>query len=149
MAPDDGEARWYPGGGRQLLDGEPGEPGDGVLSKEVRPGRRAGTCVNGSHSEGIGIEMTNEQQDQLAGFLAGLLLGAAVGATAAILTAPQSGRKTRKSLGKAAVGTRKRIGKAAVEIRRNTEDRWDELAEEVKGRVDDAISGARKKLGAG
>jgi len=57
--------------------------------------------------------MNEGQQDQLVGFIAGLLLGAVVGATAAILTAPQSGRKTRRRIGKAAVGTRKRIEKAA------------------------------------
>jgi len=93
--------------------------------------------------------MSNSNQDRLAVFLAGLFLGTAIGATAAILTAPQSGRKTRRSLGKAAAGSRKRLGRTAVEIRKNTGNRWDELAEEVKERVDDAISGARKKLGAG
>ena len=93
--------------------------------------------------------MNNGNHDQLAGFLAGLLVGAAIGATAAILTAPQSGRKTRRHIGKAAVGTRKRIGKAAVGIRKSTEDRWDEFTDEVKGRMDEAITGARKKLGAG
>jgi len=93
--------------------------------------------------------MSNENSDQLGGFILGLFLGAAIGATAAVLVAPQSGRKTRKRIGKAAVGTRKRIGKAAVDLRKTTEDRWDEFSEEVKGRVDDAISGARKRLGAG
>jgi gas vesicle protein len=93
--------------------------------------------------------MNDGNHDQLAGFLAGLLVGAAIGATAAILAAPQSGRKTRRNIGKAAVGTRKRIGKAAVGIRKGTEDRWDEFTDEVKGRVDEAITGARKKLGAG
>ena len=80
--------------------------------------------------------MSNEHQDQLVGFVAGLILGAAIGATAALLTAPQSGKRTRK-----------RLGKAAVEIRKTTGDRWDDLADEVKGRVDEAISGARKRLG--
>jgi gas vesicle protein len=82
--------------------------------------------------------MSQGNTDQLTGFVAGLLLGTLIGATAAYLTAPQSGKKTRKRLGKAAVG-----------IRKSGVDRWDELAEEVKDRVDDAISGARKKLGSG
>ena len=82
--------------------------------------------------------MDSAQQDQLFGFVAGLILGAAIGATAAYLTAPQSGRRTRRRLGKAAYGVRRRTG-----------DRWDDLAEEVKGRVDEAISGARKRLNAG
>lgn len=82
--------------------------------------------------------MSQGSHDQLTGFVAGLLLGTMIGATAAYLTAPQSGKKTRKRLGKAADG-----------IRKSSVDRWDELAEDVKDRVDDAISGARKKLGAG
>jgi gas vesicle protein len=96
-----------------------------------------------------GETMNNLDQDQLVGFFAGLLLGTLIGATAAVLTAPQSGRKTRKRIGKVATGTRKRLGKTAVEIRKSTGDRWDELADEVKERVDDAMSGARKRFGSG
>lgn len=93
--------------------------------------------------------MNEEHNGQLTAFLAGLLLGSAIGAAAAILTAPQSGRKTRKSIGKAAVGTRKRISRTAGEIRRNTGDRWEDFADELKERMDDAISGARRKLSDG
>lgn len=82
--------------------------------------------------------MSEERQDQLVGFVLGLVLGAAIGATAALLTAPDSGRKTRK-----------RLGKAALEIRKSTGDRWEDLADEVKTRVDDALTGARKRLGNG
>jgi gas vesicle protein len=82
--------------------------------------------------------MSDGQQDQLVGFVTGLLLGAAIGATVAILTAPQSGSRTRKRLGKTAKG-----------IRKSTTDRWDDLAEDVKVRVDDALSGARKHLSNG
>jgi gas vesicle protein len=80
----------------------------------------------------------SEQGDdqQLVGFVAGLLLGAAIGATAALLSAPQSGRRTRRRLGKAAVG-----------IRKSTGDRWEELADEVRGKVDDALQHARNRLG--
>jgi len=83
-------------------------------------------------------KMSNGQQDQLVGFITGLLLGAAIGASVAFLTAPQSGPRTRK-----------RLGKTARELRRNTSDRWDDLAEDVKGRVDDALTGARKHLSNG
>lgn len=82
--------------------------------------------------------MNDGNQDQLVGFLAGLLLGAAIGATAALLSAPQSGQRTRKTL-----------GRKALQLRRSTGHRWDSVADDVKGKVDDAISGARKRLGAG
>lgn len=82
--------------------------------------------------------MNEGNQDQLTGFVMGLLLGAAIGATAALLTAPQSGRRTRRKL-----------GRTASEIRRNTGDRWEDLADDVKTRVDDALTGARKRLGNG
>jgi len=91
--------------------------------------------------------MSDERDSQLASFVLGLFLGAAIGASAAILSAPQSGRKTRRRLGRAASGTRKRIGRTAQGIRKGTGDRFDDFTDEVKGRVDDAISVARKKLG--
>jgi gas vesicle protein len=80
--------------------------------------------------------MSENNGDQLVGFVAGLMLGAAIGATAALLSAPQSGRRTRK-----------RIGKAAVGIKKSTGDRWDEVSDDVRTRVDEALSGARKRLG--
>jgi len=80
--------------------------------------------------------MSDGHEDQLVGFVAGLLLGAAIGAMAALLSAPQSGRRTRRKL-----------GRAAVEIRQSTGDRWDDVAEDVRNRVDEALMGARKHLG--
>ena len=80
--------------------------------------------------------MSDGREDQLVGFVAGLLLGAAIGATAALLSAPQTGRRTRKKL-----------GRAAKEIRKSTGDRWEDVAEEVRGRVDEVLQGARKRLG--
>jgi gas vesicle protein len=82
--------------------------------------------------------MSDERNDALFNFTVGLFLGAALGASVALLTAPQSGKRTRK-----------RLGRAAGDIRRNYGDRWDELAEDVKGRVDEAVSGAKKRLGQG
>jgi gas vesicle protein len=82
------------------------------------------------------MRMSDGNQDQLTGFVMGLLLGAAIGATAALLTAPQSGRRTRRKL-----------GRTASQLKRNTGDRWDDLADEVKTRVDDALAGARKRIG--
>lgn len=80
--------------------------------------------------------MSDGSEDQLVGFFAGLLLGAAIGASAALLSAPQSGRRTRR-----------RLGRAAVEIRKSTGDRWEDVAEEVRDRVDEVLKGARKRLG--
>jgi gas vesicle protein len=80
--------------------------------------------------------MSDGSEDQLVGFMAGLLLGAAIGATAALLSAPQSGRRTRKKIGRAAVG-----------IRKSTGDRFDEVAEDVRTRVEDVLKGARQRLG--
>lgn len=80
--------------------------------------------------------MSDGHEEQLVGFVAGLLLGAAIGATAALLSAPQSGRRTRR-----------RIGRAATEIRRSTGDRFEDVATEVRGRVDEVLRGARSRLG--
>jgi len=82
--------------------------------------------------------MSDGHEDQLVGFVAGLLFGAAIGATAALLSAPQSGRRTRR-----------RLGRAAMEIKRSTGDRWEDVAEEVRARVDEVLQGARDRLGTG
>lgn len=79
--------------------------------------------------------MEYDQESQVVSFISGLLLGAVIGAGVAMLTAPHSGRRTRR-----------RIRRAAVDIKDTAGDRWEELAEEVKVKVDDAIHGARKKL---
>ncbi|MGD2123237.1 MAG: YtxH domain-containing protein [Gemmatimonadota bacterium] len=79
--------------------------------------------------------MSEGSEDQLVGFVAGLLLGAAIGATAALLSAPQSGRRTRK-----------KIGRAALEIRKSTGDRFEDVAEDVRARVEDVLKGARNRL---
>ena len=79
--------------------------------------------------------MSERHEEQLVGFVAGLLLGAAIGATAALLSAPQSGRRTRR-----------KIGRAATEIRKTTGDRWEDVAEDVRTRVDEVLKGARKRL---
>ena len=82
--------------------------------------------------------MTEGHEEQLVGFVAGLLLGAAIGATAALLSAPQTGRRTRR-----------RLGRAAMDIRKTTGDRWEDVAEEVRTRVDEVLQGARDRIGNG
>ncbi len=80
--------------------------------------------------------MEYESTDSRMGALiAGLALGAVIGAGIALLTAPESGRKTRR-----------RLRKTTGRLTSGAGDRWDEFAEDVKGRVDDAISAAAKRL---
>lgn len=79
--------------------------------------------------------MEYEHERQVLNFMSGLLLGAAIGAGVALLTAPQPGRRTRK-----------RLRRAAVDFRDSAGDRLDELADEVKGKVDEVVKGARERL---
>ena len=79
--------------------------------------------------------MDYDQDRQVINFISGLLLGAIIGAGVAYLTAPQTGKKTRK-----------RIRRAADDFRGSATDRLDDLADEVKGKVDEVIKGARKSL---
>ncbi len=69
-------------------------------------------------------------------FLSGLVAGAAIGAGVALLMAPTSGKKTRK-----------RITRSAEDLKEKAADRWDELADDVRDRVDEALSTARKRFG--
>ena len=68
-------------------------------------------------------------------FVSGFLLGAMVGAVITLLAAPEAGTRTRR-----------RIRKVAGELRVSAGDHWDDLAEDVKDRVDDAVQGARKRF---
>ncbi len=76
------------------------------------------------------------ENDTRISFMSGLLLGAVIGASFALLTAPEPGRKTRR-----------RIRRSARDLKGSAEDRWEDLADDVRGRVDDALRGAREKLG--
>ena len=79
--------------------------------------------------------MDSDHERQVLNFISGLVLGAVIGAGVALLTAPQAGRRTRKRLRTAAVG-----------LRTTATDRFDDLADEVKGKVDEAIKGARQRF---
>ncbi|MEX2528400.1 MAG: YtxH domain-containing protein [Gemmatimonadota bacterium] len=79
--------------------------------------------------------MEYDDGGQAFNFLSGLIFGAALGAGLALLMAPDSGRKTRK-----------RITRVADDLRENASDRWEDVADEVKDKVDDAFKGARKRL---
>ncbi|MBW3534330.1 MAG: YtxH domain-containing protein [Gemmatimonadetes bacterium] len=79
--------------------------------------------------------MEYDHEAQVFNFISGLIVGAVLGAGIALLTAPDSGRKTRK-----------RIRKTSHRIRGEAGDRFDDLADDVKGKVDDALQGARKRF---
>ena len=79
--------------------------------------------------------MEYDHESQVFNFIAGLVLGAVIGAGIAMLTAPDSGKQTRR-----------RVRKMAGQLRRTAEDRLGDLSDDVKGRVDDAVRGARKRL---
>lgn len=79
--------------------------------------------------------MDSDQERQVASFVSGLILGAVIGAGVAMLTAPQPGRKTRR-----------RIRRSAKRVRGSAADRFDDLASELKGKVDEAVEVARERL---
>jgi gas vesicle protein len=79
--------------------------------------------------------MEHDHERQVANFISGLLLGAIIGAGVALLTAPRPGRKTRK-----------RLRRAAEDVRDSATDRLDQLADEVKGKVDEVVKSARGRI---
>lgn len=79
--------------------------------------------------------MSSDREREAVSFVSGLVLGAIIGAGVAMLTAPQPGRKTRK-----------RIRRTARKLQGSASDRFDELAGEIKGKVDEAVGAARERL---
>ena len=79
--------------------------------------------------------MDHEQETSSVKFVAGFLLGAIVGAGIALLAAPEAGMRTRR-----------RIRRVAGELKHSAGDHWDDLATDVKDRVDEAVRGARKRF---
>ncbi len=79
--------------------------------------------------------MEYDSDAQVLNFVFGLVLGAVIGAGIALLMAPEPGQKTRR-----------RIQKGAEALGTQATDRWDELADDVKERVDQAVKGARKRF---
>lgn len=78
--------------------------------------------------------MRHEENGYYAGFTAGMVCGALIGAGVALLMAPQSGKRTRK-----------RLGRAADDLRETATDRWDEIADDVRGKVEEALTAAKKR----
>ena len=79
--------------------------------------------------------MEYDRDHHVYSFVSGLLLGAVIGAGVALLAAPDSGRRTRR-----------RLRKAAVEVRDSASDQWEEISSDVKEKVDDALKVARTRF---
>ncbi len=80
-------------------------------------------------------EMEYEQNANAVSFVSGLILGAVLGVGIALLTAPDSGHRTRR-----------RIGRVATDAKHSAADQLEDLAEDVKRRVDDAVHATRKRF---
>lgn len=65
--------------------------------------------------------MYYEDDSGAVSFIAGMFLGAVLGVTLTLLGAPQSGRRTRKTLVRAVSSARSAAG-----------DRWEDLADQVQ-----------------
>ena len=79
--------------------------------------------------------MDYEHEAQAVRFVSGFLLGAFVGAGIALIAAPEAGTRTRR-----------RIRRVAGDLKESAGDQWDDLAEDVKDKVDEAVQGARKRF---
>ncbi len=77
--------------------------------------------------------MEYDHESQVLNFVSGLLLGAVIGAGIALLAAPEPGHRTRR-----------RIRRKAGDIRETASDKWEDLTDDMRGKVDHAIRGARK-----
>jgi gas vesicle protein len=78
----------------------------------------------------------DDEGTKFSSFIAGLICGLVAGAGVALMLAPESGQRTRK-----------RLKRVAGELKETAGDRWDDLADEVRGRVEDVLEGARSRLG--
>ncbi|MDT8369683.1 MAG: YtxH domain-containing protein [Longimicrobiales bacterium] len=78
------------------------------------------------------------QEGKIGALAVGLALGAVIGAGIALLAAPESGDRTRRRL-------RRTTGRIASDAG----DRWEDFADDVKERIDDAVSVARDHLSKG
>lgn len=86
--------------------------------------------------------MYNEDERAAFSFVTGLALGALLGAGAALLMAPQSGRRTRKQIARTAEdwgeSATERLQDATEEVRRVAEDAI-KVAEKSGGRLRDTV----------
>jgi gas vesicle protein len=79
--------------------------------------------------------MEYDNEGQVLNFVSGLVLGAVIGAGIALVMAPDKGIRTRR-----------RLLKTATRLKRGATDKWDDLADDVTKKVDEAVRGARKRF---
>ena len=79
--------------------------------------------------------MESERERNAWSFVTGLVLGGVIGAGVAMLTTPHTGRRTRR-----------RIRRSARRIRGRSPHRLDDLAAELKAKVDETVGAARDHL---
>ena len=79
--------------------------------------------------------MEYDNEGQVLNFVSGLVLGAVIGAGIALLMAPEKGSRTRR-----------RLMKTASRLKSGASDKWDDLADDVTKKVDEAVRGARKRF---
>lgn len=97
-------------------------------------------------SREAGETMRNEEQQSGVAFVLGFTFGLAVGAGAAILFAPQSGRRTRRALRR----TAEEVGDTATEkwreVRDETTGKLRDLRDATEGRARRSVESARDRL---
>jgi len=93
----------------------------GVLTGARRWEGREGPLRAEPRSRRPGADESELDWKQIAIFAAGVAVGLAVGAGVALLTAPQSGRATRRE-----------IAKRGRRVRRRSADAWDDLRHELR-----------------
>ena len=79
--------------------------------------------------------MEYDNESHVLNFVSGLVLGAVIGAGIALLTAPDTGRTTRRKL-----------RRAASRLKGGAGDKWESISDDVGKKVEQAMRGARKRF---
>jgi hypothetical protein len=93
--------------------------------------RKQADALRESMNHGSGAAMYYDEDSGALTFAAGVMLGVVIGASFALLTAPQSGKKTRK-----------RLIRAVSTARESAVDRWGDLTDDVQ----DVVRSGRRRI---